>query len=92
MQAADFLQGGRRSRAGDLTKDVYKRQVSDRVCVLPTVTLPKFRLLGLPLSAPGATPVPDKGIATVETLDAIVTLPAAEPDDVGLKPTLKLAD
>ncbi len=66
--------------------------VSERVRLFPTVTLPKFRLLGLPLSAPGMTPVPDKGTATVDEVEATVTLPLAEPEPVGLKATLKLVD
>jgi len=33
--------------------------------LLPTVTLPKLRLVGFDPSVPGATPVPDKGIVRV---------------------------
>ena len=44
--------------------------VSDRDWLLPTVTLPKLRLLGLDPSAPGATPVPHNGMLRLG-LDAV---------------------
>jgi hypothetical protein len=53
--------------------------VSDADRLLPTVTLPKARLLGLDPSAPGAIPVPDKGMVKVGlgAFEVIVTLPLA---------------
>ena len=51
-----------------------------------------MRLLGLATTAAGVTPEPDRGIATVDEVDATVTLPLAEPELVGLKATLKLVD
>ena len=67
--------------------------VSDNVCLLPTCTLPKPRLLGFEPSAPAAIPVPDNGIVNVgfEAFDVTVTFPLAAPADVGLNETLKLA-
>jgi hypothetical protein len=67
--------------------------VSERACLPPTVTLPKARLLGLDPSAPGATPVPDKGMVKVEfeAFEVIVKLPLTFPADSGLKVTLNVA-
>ena len=67
--------------------------VSESVCLFDTCTLPKLRLVGLELSAPGANPVPDNGMVNVgfEAFDVIVTLPLAAPADVGLNATLKVA-
>ena len=47
--------------------------------MLPTVTLPKPRLVGFEPSEPGAIPVPDKGIVSVvlEAFEVMVTLPLA---------------
>jgi hypothetical protein len=67
--------------------------VSDKVCLLPTCTLPKLRLLGLDPSAPAAIPIPDSGTVRVgfEAFEVTVTFPLAAPSDVGLNETLKLA-
>jgi hypothetical protein len=67
--------------------------VSERAWLPPTVTLPKARLLGLVPSAPGATPVPDKGMVKVGlgAFEVMVTLPLAFAADCGVKVTLKLA-
>ena len=67
--------------------------VSDRDCLLPTITLPKLRLAGFDPSAPGVTPVPDNGMVRVglEPLEVIVTLPVTLAADVGVNVTLKLA-
>ncbi len=67
--------------------------VSDRVCLLPTVTLPKLRLVGLAPSEPGVTPVPDNGMVRVgfDASDEIVTLPLALPADNGANATVKVA-
>ena len=66
--------------------------VSDRDLLFPTVTLPKFRLVGFATSVPCETPVPDNGTFTVglDALDVIVMLPATVPEEVGEKMTLKL--
>ena len=66
--------------------------VSDRDWLLPTVTLPKLRLVGFELSVPGVTPVPDSGIVKVgfEAFEVMVTLPVRLPADTGVKVTLKL--
>ena len=68
--------------------------VSDNVCLLPTVTLPKLRLVGFDPSAPGATPVPLKGTVSVglEPSEVIVTLPLALPLVVGANVTLNVVD
>ena len=67
--------------------------VSDRVCLFPTTTLPKLRLVGFDESAPGAVPVPDNGMVKVglEAFEVIVTSPLAAPADVGANEMLKVA-
>ena len=61
--------------------------------MLPTVTLPKLRLLGLDPSAPGATPMPANGMvrAGLEAFEVIVTLPLTLPADAGMNVTFKIA-
>jgi len=59
---------------------------------LPVCTLPKLRLDGFAASAPGVTPVPDKGILSVG-LEALLVRekePLAAPADCGANTTLKL--
>jgi len=67
--------------------------VSDKDLLLPTITLPKLRLLGLDPSAPDARPVPDKAMvrAGFEAFEMILTLPLALAADVGVKVTVKVA-
>jgi hypothetical protein len=67
--------------------------VSDNALVLETCTLPKLRLVGLAPSAPGETPVPERGIVSVgfDAFEVSVTLPLALPADDGLNDTLKVA-
>ena len=67
--------------------------VSDRLELLPTCTLPKLRLVGLAVSAPGVIPVPDNGMVRVgfEAFDVMVTLPLAAPAEAGANFTLKVA-
>ena len=67
--------------------------VSDSVCLFPTVTVPKLRLVGLAPSVPGVTPEPDRGMVRVgfEALDVIVRFPLALPADDGANETLKVA-
>ena len=67
--------------------------VSERDCLLPTITLPKLRLVGLGLRTPGVTPAPDNGIVKVglEAFDVIVMLPLALPAVVGVNVALKVA-
>jgi hypothetical protein len=66
--------------------------VSERARLLPTVTLPKLRLLGFAPSAPAVTPVPDNGIANegLAPSEVIVTAPFALPLDCGAKVTVKV--
>lgn len=64
--------------------------VSDRDWLLPTVTLPKPRLVGFDPSVPGATPVPDNGILRVGAVEVIVTLPLILPELPGVNVTVKL--
>ena len=59
--------------------------VSDRVELLPTVTLPNARLLGFGVSVPCVTPVPDRGIFNEPTLDVMAMLPETAPAAVGAK-------
>jgi hypothetical protein len=64
--------------------------VSERLTLLPTATLPSERLDGFGLSAPCDTPVPETGMLKLgfEPLDVIVTFPLAAPVVVGAKLTL----
>jgi|SRR5579862_241034 len=67
--------------------------VSDKVCLPPTITLPKLRLAGFEPSMPGVTPVPDNGTVKVgvDAFDARVRLPLSLPLDGGANVTLKFA-
>ena len=67
--------------------------VSERDLLLPTVTLPKLRLVGLAPSVPGVTPVPDKGMVSVglDALDVMVMFPVVLPADDGANETVKVA-
>ncbi len=64
--------------------------VSDRVLLLPTLTLPKAMLAGLGESVPAVTAVPDTGTVRVAFEASLVTvrLPLGLPDDCGVKTTL----
>jgi hypothetical protein len=66
--------------------------VSDRDCLLPTVTLPKLRLDGLGDKSPGEIPVPDNAMLRVglEALEVMVMLPLALAAEVGANETLKV--
>jgi hypothetical protein len=61
--------------------------------LLPTVTLPKLRLVGFDPSAPGAIPVPDNGMVRVglDAFEVTVTLPLTLPADAGVNVTVKPA-
>jgi hypothetical protein len=61
--------------------------------LLPTVTLPKFRLAGFDPKAPNVVPVPDNGMVKVglDAVEVIVRLPVTLPADVGLNVTVKVA-
>jgi hypothetical protein len=67
--------------------------VSDKDLLLPTITLPKLRLLGLDPKAPDARPVPDRAMVRVgfEAFEMILTLPLALVADVGVNVTVKVA-
>jgi hypothetical protein len=66
--------------------------VSDRDWLLPTVTLPKFRLVGFDPSVPWATPVPDNGMVRVglDALEVMARLPVTLPPAAGENFVLKL--
>jgi hypothetical protein len=68
-------------------------RVSESDVLLPTETLPKFKLVGLATSCPGVVPVPDRATFRLglDALDVIVIPPATVPDDVGANVALKLA-
>jgi hypothetical protein len=57
--------------------------VSDKLVLLPTWTLPKLRLVGFAVSAACATPVPDSGrfTARLEALEEKARLPLEVPAD-----------
>ena len=67
--------------------------VSDKVSLLPTVTLPNARLVGFPPREPADTPVPATGILSVELVafDVTVTLPLMAPADCGSNDTVNVA-
>jgi hypothetical protein len=78
----------------EIVRDVPPEFVSfsASVLLLPIVTFPKLRLVGLDVSWPSVFPVPESGTLR-EELDAfevIARLPLTVPPDVGLKVTLKL--
>lgn len=60
-------------------------RVSERFVLLPTCTLPKARLVGVAVSVPGATPVPERGMLKLELdpLEVMLMLPLAAPAEVG---------
>ena len=66
--------------------------VSDRVRLLPTVTLPKLRFVGFEPSAPTLIPVADRGNVNVglDAFEVIVTLPVAAPVAWGANVTVKV--
>ena len=66
---------------------------SDSDCLIPTVTLPKLRLVGFDPSVPAATPVPDMGMVSVglEAFEVIVMLPLTLAADAGVNVTVKVA-
>ena len=66
--------------------------VSDSDAVLPSFTLPKLRLVGFALRAPGATPVPETDIVNVgfAASEVTVTVPLALPLDFGANVTVKV--
>ena len=68
-------------------------RVSESDVLLPTETLPKFKLVGLATSCPAVVPVPNRATFRLglDALDVIVIPPATVPDDVGKNVTLKLA-
>lgn len=61
--------------------------------MLPTVTLPKPRLLGFGPSVPAVTPDPDNAIVSVglEAFEVIVMLPLALAAEAGVNVTVKVA-
>jgi hypothetical protein len=60
-------------------------RVSERFVLLPTCRLPKARLVGLAVSVPWATPVPESAMLRLgfDPLEVRVTLPVAAPAAVG---------
>jgi len=66
--------------------------VSVKLELLPTCTFPNPRLVGFDVSAPCATPVPERGMLKLEfdPLEVIVRLPLTLPGEVGENVTLKL--
>ena len=65
--------------------------VSDKVVLLPTWTLPNGRLVGVGVSAPWATPVAVSGMLKLGFVpfEVMLTLPLAAPLVVGAKSTVK---
>ena len=67
-------------------------RVSVRVELAATTTLPKLKLVGDAVSAPGATPVPERGSVSegFDAFDVMVTLPLALPAACGANVTVKV--
>src|ERR1700758_1754186 len=61
--------------------------------LFPIFTLPKARLVGFELRAPGIIPVPDTGMVSVGlvAVEVTVTAPLALPADAGANLTVKVA-
>jgi hypothetical protein len=69
-------------------------RLPEAVPLLPTTTLPRFRVVGATLSSPAvAVPVPVSGTARVgfEALEVTVTLPLALATDCGVNVAVKVA-
>jgi len=66
--------------------------LSVNVKLLPTRMLPKLRLVGVEVNAPGATPVPVRAIVKLEfdASEVIVTVPVTLPPVVGANETVKV--
>jgi hypothetical protein len=66
--------------------------VAPRLLLLPTATLPKFKLVGLIASGPLVAPDPERGTVTVkfEGLQLKDMLPLTLPVDFGVKPTFNV--
>ncbi len=66
--------------------------VSDKLLLLPTWTLPNARLVGFAVSAPCAIPVPESGTESVGllALELMVSVPLAAPAADGAKVALKV--
>src|SRR5271157_517796 len=64
--------------------------VSDKLALLPTWTLPNARLVGLAVSVPCVTPVPESAMLKLgfESLEVMLTLPLAAPLVVGENSTV----
>jgi hypothetical protein len=62
-------------------------RVSESFCEAPTCTVPKLKLAGFDPTAPGATPVPERGKISdgLGASEVTVTLPLALPVDWGEK-------
>ena len=67
--------------------------VSDRDLLLPRITLPKLRLLGLDPKAPTASPVPVNGMVNVgfDAFEVTLTAPLVLVADAGVNVTVKVA-
>ena len=65
-------------------------RVSDKLALLPTWTLPNARLVGLAVSVPCVTPVPESAMLKLgfEAFEVMLTLPLAAPLVVGEKSTV----
>jgi hypothetical protein len=66
--------------------------VSDKLELLPTCTVPNARLVGFADSVPGITPVPESGILSVEfdAFETMLSAPLAAPALPGAKTAVKL--
>jgi hypothetical protein len=77
----------------EIVRDVPPEFVSfsASVVLLPVVTFPKLRLVGLAVSWPGVLPVPDRGTfsAELDAFDVMARLPLTVLPDVGVNVTLK---
>jgi hypothetical protein len=75
-----------------VTLDPVADRVAVRVLLLPTLTLPKFKVLALEFSCPAETPVPDSAIVReeFEAFEFTVIPPVELPPAFGVKATVNV--
>src|SRR4051794_18764220 len=75
-----------------ITLEPVAERLAVSVLLLPTFTLPKFRVLALELSCPPATPAPDNAIVSeeFEAFEFTVIPPLELPPAFGVNATMKV--
>lgn len=75
-----------------VTLDPLALKVAVMFLLVPTITLPKPKLVGATANVPGAVPLPDKVMdgSVLEALETTAMLPFALPEDCGVNITLNV--